>query len=189
MFAVSRPKVLTSHALKDVPDKLLISKESTIESLMRLNHNGKASTASDVTKCGDGQQVENGASVCVMAFRRGNMFFILTLVTPTMAAPPEAKPTPSLCKANLKEWSGQKTETLTIPQIFERVNMMVAYADEAHHHRHSDKKTYAYLAEFYRVHTELANRTFDFITKHNLRPQFDEEENGKGIGQTASKEN
>jgi hypothetical protein len=27
---------------------------------------------------------------------------------------------------------------------------------EAHHHRHSDKTTMAYLNEFYRVHTELA---------------------------------
>ena len=85
--------------------------------------------------------------------------------------------------------SVQKTEMLTIEQIFERMNTMVACADEAHHHRHSDKKTLGYLNEFYRVHTELANRTFDFITRHNLNARFDEEENGVGGSQTASKEN
>ena len=117
------------------------------------------------------------------------MFFMLMLMAPAMAAPPEVKPTPAVCKADLKEWSAQKTEMLTIEQIFERMNMMVACADEAHHHHHSDKKTYAYLDEFYRIHTELANRTFEFITRHNLRSQFDEEENGVGTSQTASKEN
>jgi ferredoxin-NADP reductase len=63
------------------------------------------------------------------------------------------------------------------------------HKDEAHHHRHSDKRTMAYLNEFYRVRAELANRTFDFITRHNLKAQFDEEENGVASGQTASKEN
>src|SRR6266480_885700 len=66
-------------------------------------------------------------------------------------------------------------------QINERMNMMVACADEAHRHRRSDKRTMAYLNEFYRVHAELANRTFDFITRHNLKAQFDEEENGVAI--------
>jgi hypothetical protein len=105
-----------------------------------------------------------------------------------MAVPPDVKPTPAVCKAELKEWSEQKTEMLTIEQIYERMNRMVACADEAHRHRHSDKKALGYLNEFYRVHTELANRTFDFITRHNLKAQFDEEENGVGSGQTASKE-
>ena len=117
------------------------------------------------------------------------MFLVLLAVGVTMAAPPEVKPTPALCKVDLKEWSGQKTETLTIAQISERMNLMVACADEAHHHHHSDKKTYAYLNEFYREHTELANRTFDFITRHNLKPQFDEEENGGPTGQSAAKVN
>lgn len=107
----------------------------------------------------------------------------------TLASPPEAKPTPAVCKADLKEWSVQRTETLSLDQINERMNIMVACADEAHHHRHSDKRTMAYLNEFYRVHAELANRTFDFITRHNLKGQFDEEENGAASGQTASKEN
>jgi hypothetical protein len=116
------------------------------------------------------------------------LVFFLTIASGTMAAPPEAKPAKAVCKAELKEWSAQKTETLTIDQILERMHTMVACADEAHHHRHSEKKTFAYLNEFYRVHTELANRTFDFITRHNLKTQFDEEENGAGGGQMASKE-
>ena len=119
-----------------------------------------------------------------------SLLLVLASVTrPTLASPTETKPTPAVCKANLKEWTEQKTESLTIDQIFERMNTMVACADESHHHRHSDKKTLAYLNEFYRVHTELANRTLDFITRHNLKAQFDEEENGVASGQTASKEN
>jgi hypothetical protein len=114
------------------------------------------------------------------------LFFALVMTSRTIAGP-EAKPATAVCKAELKEWSAQKTETLTIDQILERMHTMVACADEAHHHRHSQKKTFAYLNEFYRVHTELANRTFDFITRHNLKTQFDEEENAGG-GQTASKE-
>jgi hypothetical protein len=114
---------------------------------------------------------------------------LASVPVPTLASPPEAKPTPAVCKADLKEWSVQKTETLTLDQINERMNMMVACADEAHHHRHRDERTMAYLNEFYRVHAELANRTFDFITRHNLKAQFDEEENGAASGQTASKEN
>ncbi len=35
----------------------------------------------------------------------------------------------------------------------------------------------------------VANRTLDFITKHNLKAQFNDEENGVGNGQTALKEN
>jgi hypothetical protein len=117
------------------------------------------------------------------------LLVLASVPVPTIASPPETKPTPSVCKADLKEWSVEKTETLTLGQINERMNMMVGCADEAHHHRHSDKRTMAYLNEFYRVHAELANRTFDFITKHNLKAQFDEEENGVASRQTASKEN
>jgi hypothetical protein len=102
---------------------------------------------------------------------------LVSVPVPTLASPPETKPRPTICKADLKEWSAQRTETLTLDQINERMNMMVACADEAHHHRRSDKRTMAYLNEFYRVHAELANRTFDFITRHNLKAQFDEEEN------------
>jgi len=79
------------------------------------------------------------------------MFFVLTVAAPAMAVSPDVKPTPAVCKADLKEWSGQKTETLTIAQISERMNMMVACADEAHHHHHSDMKTRAYVDEFNRV--------------------------------------
>lgn len=115
--------------------------------------------------------------------------FAISAAAPTIAAPPDAKAAPTVCKANLKEWSQEKTEPLTIDEIYVRMNMMVACADEAHHHRHSDKKTLAYINEFYRVHTELANRTLDFIARHNLKTQFNDEENGVGNGQTASKEN
>jgi hypothetical protein len=114
-------------------------------------------------------------------------FLFLAVPGPTLASPHDTKPTPAVCKAALKEWSAQKTETLALDQINERMNMMVACADEAHHHRHSDKKTMAYLNEFYRVHAELANRTFDFITRHNLKAQFDEEENGTASAQTSSR--
>jgi hypothetical protein len=115
------------------------------------------------------------------------MFFALTVAAPAMAVPPDVKPPPAVCKAELKEWSEQKTEMLTIEKIYERMNRMVACADEAHRHRHSDKKALGYLNEFYRVHTELANRTFDFIMKHNLKAQFDEEENGVTVAKLLQK--
>jgi hypothetical protein len=87
-------------------------------------------------------------------------------------------PSPSVCKADLKVWSASKTEPLTIDQVYERMNTMVACADEAQHHHHGNKKMVAYLMEFYRVHSELAHRSFDFIMRHNLQDQFREEENG-----------
>jgi hypothetical protein len=104
-------------------------------------------------------------------------FFILTITSGAMAAP-EPKPTPAVCKADLKVWSGSKTESLTIEQIMARMNEMVACADEAHRHHRSDKKMRAYLDEFYRTHSELANRAFDFIESHNLKAKFYEEKNG-----------
>ena len=36
----------------------------------------------------------------------------------------------------------------------------------------------AYLDEFYRIHTELANRALDFIENHDLKATFYEEKNG-----------
>jgi hypothetical protein len=106
-------------------------------------------------------------------------FFVLTVASGAMAAPDsEPKPTPAVCKADLKAWSAQKTETLTIPQIDTRMTEMVACAVEARSHRHSDKKMHAYLDEFYRTHSELANRAFDFIQRRDLQGQFGEEENG-----------
>ena len=103
-------------------------------------------------------------------------FFVLTLAWGAEAAP-YPKPTPAACKADLKAWSGSKTETLTIDQIMSRMNAMFNCADEAHHH-HSDKKMRAYLDEFYRIHTELANRALDFIENHDLKATFYEEKNG-----------
>ena len=190
------PKVLSYHALTIVSDQLLISEESSIVFLVHLKHLGKASTIIDVTECDDDQQIENGSTGCPWLSARkidmktlSFMFFILTVAAPVMAAPPEVKPTLAICMAELKEWSQQKTEILTNDQIFERLHTMVACADEAHHHHFSDKKTLAYLKEFYRELDEMSDRMFDFIKKHDLKEQFDEEENGVGSGQTASKEN
>jgi len=103
--------------------------------------------------------------------------FVSLVASGAMAAP-QPKLTPALCKADLKVWSGSKTETLTIEQITTRMNEMVACADEAHHHHNSDKKMRAYLDEFYRTHSELADRAFDFIVSHDLQAQFYEEKNG-----------
>ncbi|HEY6466123.1 MAG TPA: hypothetical protein VIY69_09035 [Candidatus Acidoferrales bacterium] len=98
-------------------------------------------------------------------------------------------PKPAVCKADLKAWSGQKTDTLTINQIMDRMNEMYACADEAHHHRRSDKRVRSYLDEFYRIHTELADRAFDFLDNHGLKEQFTEEENGNiAEAQTDSKQ-
>jgi hypothetical protein len=104
------------------------------------------------------------------------LFFMLMAASGAMAAPDE-KPVPAACKADLKTWSAQKTETLTIDQINTRMNEMVACAAEAHQHRHSHKKVHAYLDEFYRTHTELADRAFDFIKSHDLGAKFYEEKN------------
>jgi hypothetical protein len=108
---------------------------------------------------------------------------VLMVAVPTFAAPPEAKPTPSACKMNLKEWSQQKTETLTITELRERMNTMVACADLSKKH---EKQVRAYLEEFYRTHSELANRAFDFITRHGLAEQFGEEENRVSTTQAQS---
>ena len=87
----------------------------------------------------------------------------------------EPKPSPAVCKADLKAWSAQKIETLTIAQIMEQMNEMYACVEQQKKH---EKKMHAYLDEFYRTHSELADRTFDFITRHDLQKQFGEEENG-----------
>jgi hypothetical protein len=107
----------------------------------------------------------------------------VAVAAPVMAAPPEAKPAASACKANLNEWSQQKTETLTIKQINERMNTMVACADLS---KKREKQVRAYLEEFYRSHSELAKRAFDFITKHGLAEQFGAEENGASNTQASS---
>lgn len=83
-------------------------------------------------------------------------FFVLTVASTAMAAP-ETKPTRAVCKADLKAWSGagpaSKAESLTIEQIKARMNEMVACADEAHHHWHSDKQVLMYLDVSYRTHS------------------------------------
>ena len=114
------------------------------------------------------------------------VLFLLAVVSGAMAAQ-KPKVASIVCKADLKSWSASKTETLTIEQIDERMNTMFACADEAGHHRHNDKKVWTYLEEFYRLHSELADRAFDFITKHGLQAQFGQEENGQDKAQDASK--
>jgi hypothetical protein len=113
------------------------------------------------------------------------VLLLLTVASGTMAA--TEPPSPSVCKADLKTWSLSKTEPLTIDQVYERMNTMLDCADDAHHHHHSNKKMLAYLMEFYRVHTELAHRSFDFIMRHNLQDQFHEEENGASNVKSGSK--
>ena len=110
--------------------------------------------------------------------------FVLMVASGVMAAP-EQTPTPAVCKADLKAWSKSKLESLSIEQIKTRMNEMVACADETHHRHHSDKQVLMYLDEFYRTHTELADRAFDFIVNHNLRDQFYAEE-GEARNESAS---
>ena len=86
-------------------------------------------------------------------------------------------------QGDLKEWSQQRTETLTITELKERMNIMFACADQSKKH---EKRVRAYLGEFYRTHSELANRAFDFITRHGLAEQFGAEENGTSSAQAAS---
>lgn len=102
------------------------------------------------------------------------LVFVLLFASVAGAAPDYPKPTPAVCKADLKAWSAQKTETLTIDQVMERMNEMYSCAEQTK----KQKKMRAYLDEFYRTHSELADRTFDFITRHDLQKQFGEEENG-----------
>jgi hypothetical protein len=111
---------------------------------------------------------------------------ILMVGAPIKAAPPEAKRTSNACRANFKAWTVAKTESLTLAEINERMRAMYTCAEEAHHHCHSEKRLRAYLDEFYRVHSELAGRTFDFITKHGLETEFREEENSAKNPQSAS---
>lgn len=104
------------------------------------------------------------------------VFFMLMVASGVVAASDE-RPAPAVCKADLKTWSGQNTQTLTIDQINTRMNEMVACAAEAHQHRHRHNTVRAYLDEFYRTRTELANRAFEFIKSHDLGAKFYEEKN------------
>lgn len=122
------------------------------------------------------------------------LLVILVLVAASSAvarqgadSPPTPKPSLAVCKADLKLWSADKTETLSIDQIFERMNMMVACGDEAKKAKKKDKEVMSYLYEFYRTHAELGNRTLDFIKRHDLSTQFREEENGINGAQSAEK--
>src|SRR5208282_3200542 len=112
------------------------------------------------------------------------LLVILVLVAASSAvarqgadSPPTPKPSLTVCKADLKVWSADKTETLSIDQIFERMNVMVACGDEAKKAKKKDKEVMAYIFEFYRTHAELGTRTLNFIDRHDLQAQFREEEN------------
>jgi hypothetical protein len=116
---------------------------------------------------------------------------VLAATPSTMAAQePDSTPKPNLavCKANLKAWSAEKLEVLTMDQIFERMNMMVACGDEAKNEKKKYKEVMAYLYEFYRTHAELGNRTLHFIDRHDMSAQFREEENGTSNAQSAEKQ-
>jgi hypothetical protein len=97
--------------------------------------------------------------------------------TTIVAQEPNSTLAPNLkvCKADLKTWSAVKTETLTINQIFERMNVMVACGDEAKKANKKDKEVLAYVYEFYRTHSELGNRALDFINRRDLGAQFRQE--------------
>ena len=110
------------------------------------------------------------------------MFAFLAIAVHTMAVPREVKPTQAECRANLTEWSRQKTEGLTIAELNEHMNTMFACADLSKKH---EKQVRGYLDEFYRAHAELANRAFNFITRHGLAEQFGAEENGNGEHSTS----
>lgn len=115
---------------------------------------------------------------------------VLAVASSAMAAQdstPAPKPNVAVCKANLKAWSAEKTETLSNDQIFERMNMMIACGDEAKKAKKKDKEVLAYVYEFYRTHSELGNRGLDFIKRHDLQTQFHQEENRVNGGQSAEK--
>src|ERR1700682_2220667 len=120
------------------------------------------------------------------------VILVLVATCSTMAAQgsdstPTPKPSLAVCKADLKMWSADKTETLSIDQMFERMNMMVACGDAAKKEKKKDKEVMKYLYEFYRTHAELGNRTLDFIKKHDLSAQFREEENSVSGAQSSEK--
>jgi len=119
-----------------------------------------------------------------------SLAIIVLAAASTMAAQePDSTPKPNLavCKANLKAWSAEKLEALTVDQIFERMNKMVACGDEANKEKKKYKEVMAYLYEFYRTHAELGNRTLHFIDRHEMSAQFREEENGTSDAQSAEK--
>lgn len=121
-----------------------------------------------------------------------SVIFVLVAASSTIVAQgsdstPTPKPNLAVCKADLKIWSADKTETLSIDQIFERMNMMVACGDEAKKAKKKDKEVLNYLYEFYRTHAELGNRTLDFIKRPDLSAQFREEENGVSGAKSAEK--
>lgn len=101
--------------------------------------------------------------------------FALAVASGAMAAP-APKPTPAVCKADLKAWSAQEIGSLTIRGLQDRMDEMYACADQ--NKKGDEEQTLLYLNEFYRTNAELAGRSFDFIERHGLAKQFGKEENG-----------
>jgi hypothetical protein len=117
------------------------------------------------------------------------VILVLSVASTTIVAQESnstSAPSLTVCKADLKTWSAVKTDTLTIDQIFERMNVMVACGDEAKKANKKDKEVLAYVYEFYRTHSELGNRALDFIKGHDLEAQFRQEANG-AAAQSAEK--
>jgi hypothetical protein len=117
------------------------------------------------------------------------VILVLTFAPSVMAGQDSPAPKPSLvlCKADLKTWAAEKTETLTIDQIFEGMKTIVACGDEAKKAKKKDREVMTYLNEFYRRQAELGTRTIRFIDRHDLSAQFREEENGVNTAQSAEK--
>jgi hypothetical protein len=61
------------------------------------------------------------------------MFSILMLASGALAAP-ETPPSITACKSDLKAWSAQKTEALTLTQLNEHMNEIFACAQETKKH-------------------------------------------------------
>ncbi|HTU33977.1 MAG TPA: hypothetical protein VMF66_09260 [Candidatus Acidoferrum sp.] len=101
-------------------------------------------------------------------------FVVLTFTSGAIAAP-EPRPSPAVCKADLKAWSAQETGTLTIRELQDRMDEMYACAEQS---QKDEKQTLRYLNEFYCNDAELAGRSYDFIMRHGLQKQFGKEENG-----------
>ena len=114
------------------------------------------------------------AARSLMKLRTLSFVFVFFMTIPGVVAAPEPKPTAAVRKAGLRAWSATKTETLTITELNDRMNVMFACADLSKKH---EKQARAYLDEFHRIQAELAKRAFDFITRHGLAEQFGKEEN------------
>ena len=114
----------------------------------------------------------------LIRLRTLSFVFVFLTLSSGAAAAPELKPSPAVCKADLRAWSVSEAKTLTITELNEHMNVMFACAELSKKHQNQVR---AYLDEFYRTHAELADRAFNFITRHGLTEQFGAEENGTSM--------